>query len=112
MMDIKKVEELRGSEKFRHFTARSLWNMTVDEALADMDGFLVHLMAKTPKGFFNYLKREFGFTNEDFIEALRNATPGEFIYKENWLEWNEKLGITPPFPFPKKYPPFVPPTAA
>lgn len=85
-MDEKRVNKLRGKKEFRHFAARSIWNMTVDEALADMDRFLVHIMAKSPKGFFNYLKRVHGFTNEDFIDALRKAPPGEFIYKENWLE--------------------------
>lgn len=109
-MDIKKIEELRKLDNFRRFAARSIWNMTVDEALADMDAFLVHLMAKTPEGFFNVVKKEFGLTNEDFIDALRKAPPGEFIYKENWLEWNDKLGINPPLPFPRKYPPFVPPS--
>jgi len=103
-MDAKKADELRNSKEFRAFANNAVWYMQPNEALADINFFLVHIMAKLPEAAFDYAKNRFKLTEDDFVEALRNAPPGEFIYEENWAEWNEKLGLNPPLPFPRKYP--------
>jgi hypothetical protein len=90
--------------KFKEFANYLVWNQSPDAALADMNSFLVHLMARCPEGAFRYAKENFDLTNADFIEALRNSSPGEFIYESNWDKWNVILGLDPPMPYPRKHP--------
>ena len=64
--------------------------------------FLAFLMGRGSRSAYEHAREAFGFTDEDFREALRQAKPGTFIYPERWEEWNIELGINPPLPFPRK----------
>jgi len=103
-MDEKRADELRQSPDFKKFVNSLMWNQSADEALTDLNAFLVHLMARCPEGAFRYAKKRFGLTDDDFREALQHSSPGEFIYESNWEKWNEILGFSPPIPYPRKHP--------
>jgi len=102
-MDERKMDELRHSPEFRKFANAMVWNQTPDETLDDINRFLVHVMARCPEGAYRYAKKTFDLTDEDFIDALRNSGPGEFIYESNWDKWNEILGLKPHIPYPRKH---------
>ena len=63
--------------------------------------FLAFLMANGSLRAYEHARQVFGFTDEDFREALRQAKPGVFRYHEEWEKWNIELGLDPPLPFPK-----------
>ena len=49
-------------------------------------------------------REQFGFTDEDFIRALKDTRPGLFWgvgIEQKWENINKRLGIDPPLPFPK-----------
>lgn len=88
----------------KRFAEEVVWFMSADEALKDMDYFLVHLMAKSPIKAYQHFREHFPqYTDEDFIQALRSASPGVFISESKWNRWNENFGLIPPLPFPRKY---------
>jgi hypothetical protein len=92
------------SDSLNGFAKQVVWFMPADEALADTGYFLAHLMAKSTDDAYEHLRRRFPqFTDEDFVQALRNAPPGLFLYEDEWNTWNEKFGLIPPLPFPRKY---------
>ncbi|MGL4209433.1 MAG: hypothetical protein ACRCTY_08610 [Candidatus Adiutrix sp.] len=87
------------------FAEQIVWFMPPAKVLADKNYFLVHLMAKASKEAYEHLRARFPqFSDADFITALRNAPLGIFMYEEDWHKWNEKFGLIPPLPFPRKYP--------
>jgi hypothetical protein len=87
------------------FAEEVVWFMPAEEALNDMNYFLVHLMAKSPIQAYAHFREYFPqYTDDDFINALKNASPGIFLYENLWNRWNEKFGLVPPLPFPRKYP--------
>ena len=87
------------------FAEQTVWFMPPEKALADKNYFLVHIMAKASKEAYEHFRKNFPqFSDSDFVEALRNARPGIFMYEDNWNEWNKKLGLDPPIPYPKKCP--------
>jgi hypothetical protein len=87
------------------FAARFVWFTQPEKALADKDSFLAHVMARGSEKTFHHACEHFGYTKEDFIQALHAAQPGDFLYEKTWLFWNDFLGISPPLPFPMKYGP-------
>lgn len=103
-MDEKRADELKHSPDFKKFANSLVWNKTPDDALSDINSFLVHLMARCPEGAFRYAKRTFHLSDDDFRDALIHSAPGEFIYESNWIKWNEILGLKPPIPYPRKHP--------
>ena len=64
--------------------------------------FLVFLLAHMPEDVITYAQKTFNITDADFIDALKTAKPGVFIYESEWTRCNDKLGIVPPLPFPRK----------
>jgi hypothetical protein len=103
-MDNKRADELRNSLEFKELARCFVWYESPDEALANINSFLAHIMARCPESVFMYAKEHFGLTDDDFREALKYSDPGVFIYQSNWDKWNKILGIDPPLPPPLKYP--------
>lgn len=66
------------------------------------NNFLVFLMGRGGSAALAHARTVFGITDEQLANALQTAKPGVFIYEENWNRWNEKLGIVPTLPFPRK----------
>jgi len=91
------------SSNLQEFAKELVWFSSPEQSLKDIDVFLVFVMARGGEDAFKHTQRTFGFTNEDFIRALKSAKPGVFIYEEQWNNWNKKLGINPRFPFPRKH---------
>jgi len=89
------------SHDFKTFAKEVVW-FPSEEQQGEKYPFLVFLMARGSTNAYNHARKVFGFTDDDFREALRQAKPGVFMYQENWEEWNAKLGLVPPLPFPKK----------
>lgn len=91
------------SSSLQEFAKEIVWFSSPEQSLKDIHAFLVFIMARGGEQAFEHAQKTFGFTNEDFTKALNNAKPGVFIYEEQWNNWNEKLGINPKLPFPRKY---------
>lgn len=91
------------ADNLEEFARQVVWYMEPQDALKDKNSFLLHLMAKTTRNAYEHVRKNFLYTDEDFIEALRNAKPGVFIYEDDWLKWNAIFGINPPLPFPRKW---------
>ena len=64
--------------------------------------FLVHLLAYSPDSYIEHAKKTFKITDEDFRDALKTSKPGVFMFENEWLYCNERLGINPPLPYPRK----------
>lgn len=65
---------------------------------------LSFLLAQRPPYVEQMARARFGFTDEDFAEALRSTPPGIFWgvgAEEHWKRTNIRLGIIPPLPFPQ-----------
>jgi len=89
------------SHDFREFAKQVVW-FGGEEQQGVKYPFLVFLMARGTRNAYEHARREFGFTDEDFREALRQAKAGVFMYPERWEQWNAELGITPALPFPER----------
>ena len=86
------------------FAKQIVWFMPPEKALEDMNYFLVHLMAKSTDGAYHHFREQFPeFSDCYFIDALHNAKPGIFMFENDWIAWNDKFGLNPPLPFPRKY---------
>lgn len=46
-------------------------------------------------------REKYGYTDEDFREALRHAPAGSFMTLKDWEATNRRFGIDPPLPFPR-----------
>lgn len=64
--------------------------------------FLVFLLAKMPQEIIDHAKEAFSISDANFCKALKTAKPGVFMYEDAWEKCNEKLGISPSLPFPRK----------
>ncbi|NCD09555.1 MAG: hypothetical protein EOL98_09025 [Negativicutes bacterium] len=70
----------------------------------DVDAALRFILAKQPRYVEDMAREQFGFTDEDFIRALKDTRPGLFWgvgIEQKWENINKRLGIDPPLPFPK-----------
>ena len=67
----------------------------------DRNALLVFILAKKTTETEELARERFGFTDEDFKEALRQTPPGLFLFPSDWEETNRRFGIIPPLPFPK-----------
>lgn len=94
---------MKKTDELRRLVNRYVWDMPCEEVLQDIDRFLVIAMAKLPEIVIAELY-DLGFTNEDFVHAMKNAPPGIFLYKNEWLQWNTRLQIKPELPFPILFP--------
>lgn len=62
------------------------------------------ILAKQARYVEDMAREQFGFTDEDFIRALKDTRPGLFWgvgIEQKWENINKRLGIDPPLPFPK-----------
>lgn len=69
----------------------------------DTQAVLSFILAQRPPYVEQMVRERFGFTDNDFIEALKNIQPGIFWgvgAEELWNSVNARLGINPPLPFP------------
>jgi len=89
------------SHDFYEFAKQVVWFDGV-ERQGERHHFLAFLMARGPRSAYEHARQAFGFTDEDFRDALRHAKPGVFIYPENWEAWNTELGIVPALPLPER----------
>ena len=70
----------------------------------DVDDALRFMLAKQPRYVEDMAREQFGFTDDDFIRALKDTRPGLFWgvgIEQKWENINKRLGIDPPLPFPK-----------
>ena len=69
-------------------------------------GAVLRLILARKSAYVENMARErFGFTDDDFCEALHDTPPGLFWgpgAEEHWDEVNVRFGIVPPLPFPKR----------
>lgn len=89
------------SRNFQEFTRQVVWFGGVERE-GEKYPFLAFLMARGPRAAYEHARQTFGFTDEDFREALRHAKAGTFIYPDRWERWNAELGFTPALPFPER----------
>jgi hypothetical protein len=89
------------SHDFQAFAKQVVW-FGGEEQQGVKYPFLAFLMGRGARAAYDHARCVFGFTDEDFREALRRAKAGVFIYQEEWERWNTELGFVPPLPFPKK----------
>lgn len=84
------------------FARQVVWFDGPERRAIDPYALLAFIMAKSVPSAYRHARECFGFTDEDFREALRRAKPGLFVYPEQWAKWNKELEIDPPLPMPKK----------
>ena len=89
------------SHDFHQFAKQVVW-FGGEEQQGVKYPFLALLMARGTHTAYEHARQAFGFTDEDFREALRRAKAGVFMYREQWERWNTELGFVPPLPFPEK----------
>ena len=75
-------------------------HITRDEALADLDRFLSHLMADATQDVYEHLCEYLDFCREDFVRALKRVQPGMFYTEKKWYFWNDLLDVKPRLPYP------------
>jgi hypothetical protein len=92
------------SNDLHEFSKQIVWFDGPERRVSDTSAFLAFIMAKSVPSAYEHAKMIFGFTNEDFRNALKAAKPGLFVYSEQWERWNKILGIEPSLPFPVKWP--------
>jgi len=95
------MEGLTWSHDFKTFAKQVVW-FPSEEQQGEKYPFLVLLMARGPRSAYEHARKVFGFTDEDFREALRQAKPGVFMTEERWERWNKELGFVPPLPLPRR----------
>ena len=88
------------SHDFQEFVEQIVW-FSSEERRGVKYPFLAFLMANGTDEAYEHARQVFGFTDEDFREALRQAKPGVFRYPKEWEQWNAKLGFIPALPFPR-----------
>jgi hypothetical protein len=76
-----------------------VWFMRPEEAVADRDFFLAHVM--TYGTVEDVVTAKKYFTSADFRHALEHAPPGVFDAR-SWNYWNLVLGREPVPPLPKR----------
>ncbi len=79
-----------------------IWFQPAEYTINHKNQFLLYIM-RTPQNLaYLHAKKYYGYTDEDFRQALYNAEPGIIMYEHIWELWNKRLNIDPPLPFPKK----------
>ena len=86
----------------KNFARSMVWFQSAEYTIAHKNQFLLYIMRPPDTTAYLHAKKFFGYTDDDFREALYNAEPGIIMYKHIWEFWNKQLNIDPPLPFPKK----------
>lgn len=94
-------------ERFKKFVKENVYWWGEERPDPDVDAVLRFILAKCPRSVEDMARAQFGFTDADFIHALRNTPTGLFCgvgIEEKWDGINGRLGIDPPLTFPKNSP--------
>ncbi len=101
-INFKEGEEVPYSKDINVFAEQVVWYAPSHHILEKKNSFLLHMMRDPSTYMYEHAKKYFNYTDDDFRNALKHASPGIIMYKEIWELWNERLEIIPPLPFPKK----------
>lgn len=93
----KKVPEI--DINLEEYAKRIIWTVSEQKNFT-IDYLLLSVMAHR-EYYFDDIKQRFGFSDGDFINALKKCTPGFFRSESMWQYWNWKLKIIPPLPYPR-----------
>ncbi|MGD9665977.1 MAG: hypothetical protein AB7U31_00815 [Synergistaceae bacterium] len=91
-------------EKFAKFVYENVYWWGGYRPDPDVDAVLRFILAKRPRSVEDMAREQFGFTDEDFIRALKDTRPGLFWgvgIEQKWENINKRFGIDPPLSFPK-----------
>lgn len=89
------------SKDMTKFYRTVVWWGEYDPNTFDKNAFLVQLLARSPEEVIEHARKYFGYTDEDFRDALHHAAPGIVMYEDEWLKLNRLYCIDPPLPFPR-----------
>ena len=96
---MRKVDE----KAFLDFAQNKVYWYGKTRSNVDVSSVLQTILDKKPAFIEAEAREKFGFTDEDFREALKLTPPGLFWgvgAEQKWVKINIRLGITPPLPFP------------
>jgi hypothetical protein len=80
------------------YKAKLVWNRNAD-LLNDTTQFLAFVLAMRPVCYYE-LVDHYGFTDDDFVRALKHAPRGLFLEEETWRRWHQYFGVEPVPPLP------------
>jgi hypothetical protein len=72
------------------------------EMFTNKDKFLLFILSQWPSCYYR-VKEKYGISDDEFIQALKNAYHGSFTSFERWIDWNKYFKIEPCLPFPGKF---------
>lgn len=84
------------------FAESIIWFQSAECILKNQNTFLLYILRAPETIAYNHAKKYFGYTDDDFRQALYNAEPGIIMYEHIWELWNKRLNINPALPFPKR----------
>ncbi len=84
------------------FAESIIWFQSAEYILKHQNTFLLYIMRVPETTAYMHAKKYFGYTDDDFRQALYNAELGIIMYEHIWELWNKRLNINPPLPFPKR----------
>lgn len=90
-------------DKFREFAQKHVYWWGKERPNIDVLATLSFILAQCPPYVEKMAREQFGFTDQDFAEALKVTPPGSYwgvAPEEHWRRNNLRLGINPPLPFP------------
>lgn len=102
-----KITDIGNDSRFRKFVEENVYWWGDRRSELNVDAVLCFILAKHPRSVEDMAREQFGFTDDDFIRALKGTPPGLFWgvgIEKKWNEINARLGIDPPLPFPKNSP--------
>ena len=95
---------LYNAHEFEKFVNEHVYWWGEKRPAPDVNAALRFILAKQPRYVEQIARDKFGFTDNDFKNALMDTPPGLFWgpgAKEYWYDVNRRLGITPSLPFPE-----------
>lgn len=90
-------------DEFQEFIRKYVYWWGENRSDFNTRAVLSFILAQRPPYVEQIARDRFGFTDNDFIEALKDIQPGIFWgvgAEEHWNNVNKRLGINPPLPFP------------
>lgn len=91
-------------EAFQDFAEKEIYWYEINKkriSIENIENALQVILAKKTRYTEALAREKFGFTDEDFREALIKIPPGMFTSREKWVRMNLRFGIDPPLPFPE-----------
>ena len=90
-------------DKFREFAQKHVYWWGKERPNIDILATLSFILAQCPPYVEKMAREQFGFTDQDFAEALKITPSGSYwgvAPEEHWRRNNLRLGIDLPLPFP------------